>query len=71
MQAGQPQANWSKLAASLNHDKGDHVMAEPSVQRELWRYGPNLGGVGGWGLRLGPCSVWGDESSANCIVETA
>jgi Resolvase, N terminal domain len=27
--------------------------------------------VGGWGLRLGPGSVWGDESSPDCIVETA
>jgi hypothetical protein len=39
---GQPQANWSKLAASPNHDKGDHVMAKvnvlmlkPSVKR-VW-----------------------------------
>jgi hypothetical protein len=33
--------------------------------------GPNLWGFGGWGLRLGPCSVWGDESGSDCIVETA
>jgi hypothetical protein len=31
-EAGQPQANWSKLAASPDHDKGEvHAMAEPSV----------------------------------------
>ena len=31
---------------------------------------PTSGGLGD-GVRSGPCSVWGDESGSDCIVEAA
>ena len=41
-----------------------------TLQKELMEdNGPDLGGFGGWGLRSGPRSVWGDESGPDCITD--